>query len=462
MIHDDSHWEIPSSIDLEGFLKKHKPDFKYKIDHFYYIVEYLGKGMEQEDLDKNEGFINTNSVKLQSRIKNYKQYLKHMLDHSFIRTDMKYILGKKSKGYLLSGLNSNNVTLQKIPITDFVARKNRKKENNETLAKIKKTQKKYSYLTKWFNHNLKIDSEKAAKKINELFPVQTGPIKGKLKGRPSDYNRRVKAIYSLSRFEAQSFYYNVDDNIGRFHSNLTNIKKELRNYITYDGKKLVNVDIKNSQPFFSTLLFNPAFYEEKSEIISIYSIPTAIPLLSSISSSSSLSSSSFPSTVIMLGKTMQDTDKEEYREYIDMVNSGDFYKKLHGKIYPELPYYKGKLKEIVYVVFFSSNRFIGQVKAQKKRDFKSSFPEVYKLFALIKKKDHRALSHLLQRIESEIIIERVTKRISLEKPELPIFTIHDSVATTQGDEKYVSSVITEEVKQATGLDVKLGLEYWNP
>ncbi len=39
MIHDDSHWEIPSSIDLEGFLKKHKPDFKYKIDHFYYIVE---------------------------------------------------------------------------------------------------------------------------------------------------------------------------------------------------------------------------------------------------------------------------------------------------------------------------------------------------------------------------------------------------------------------------------------
>ena len=63
---------------------------------------------------------------------------------------------------------------------------------------------------------------------------------------------------------------------------------------------------------------------------------------------------------------------------------------------------------------------------------------------------------------SEIIIERVTKRISLEKPELPIFTIHDSVATTQGDEKYVSSVITEEVKQATGLDVKLGFEYWDP
>ena len=34
MINDDKFWEIPSSIDLEGFIKKYTPDFKYKIDHF--------------------------------------------------------------------------------------------------------------------------------------------------------------------------------------------------------------------------------------------------------------------------------------------------------------------------------------------------------------------------------------------------------------------------------------------
>ena len=72
MLHDDSHWEIPSSIDLEDFLRKHPPDFNHNVDHFYFIIEYLAKGMEQGDLDQNFGFINTSSVRLQKRIKNYK------------------------------------------------------------------------------------------------------------------------------------------------------------------------------------------------------------------------------------------------------------------------------------------------------------------------------------------------------------------------------------------------------
>jgi len=457
MINDDKFWEIPSSIDLEGFIKKHPPDFKYKIDHFYFIIEYLAKGMEQGDLGQNLGFINTNSVILQKRIKNYKQYLDHMLEYGFIRTDMEYIPGVKSKGYLISGRNNVETTINLIPIQTFVARKNRKKDNKKRIAKNKATEKDYPHLTKWFNAKLKIDSRNAKMKLNELFPVQTGSIKGTKKGEASRYTKRIKALYSIKKLENQNFYYNVDDNVGRFHSNLTNIKKELRNYITYDGKKLVNIDIKNSQPFFSTLLFNPAFYEEKSEIINIYNIPSSIKLLSNNSSySQSLS------TIIMLGKTLQNTDYKEYKEYLNMVDSGSFYLQLHTKLYPELPFNKRKLKEIIFVVFFSSNRFIGQPQAQIKRDFRDAFPEVYKIFALIKKKNYKTLSHLLQHIESEMVIERVTKRISLEQPELPIFTIHDSVVTIQGSENYVARIIKEEVKKATGLDVKLGLEFWNP
>src|SRR5690606_10998345 len=143
----------------------------------------------------------------------------------------------------------------------------------ERIAKNKATEKNYPHLTKWFNEKLKIDSRSAKIKLNDLYPVQIGGIKGTKKGEASHFVKRTKAIYSISKLENQNFYYNVDDNVGRFHSNLTNIKKELRNYITYDGKKLVNIDIKSSQPFFSTLLFNPAFYEEKSEIFNIYDIP---------------------------------------------------------------------------------------------------------------------------------------------------------------------------------------------
>lgn len=87
---------------------------------------------------------------------------------------------------------------------------------------------------------------------------------------------------------------------------------------------------------------------------------------------------------------------------------------------------------------------------------------MYKVFSLIKKKDKRILARILQSIESNIIINKVTKRISIEQPELPIFTIHDSVATIQGYEDYVANVIREEVKNLTDLDVKLGYEYWDP
>ena len=104
---------------------------------------------------------------------------------------------------------------------------------------------------------------------------------------------------------------------------------------------------------------------------------------------------------------------------------------------------------------------MGQVSAKPKRDFKTHFPEVYEIFRLIKKGNHSLLSHILQRIESTIMIQHVAKRIAKESPDLPIFTIHDSIATTVGNEDYVSTVIQEEALRLTGLNVQLGIEYWD-
>jgi hypothetical protein len=58
------------------------------------------------------------------------------------------------------------------------------------------------------------------------------------------------------------------------------------------------------------------------------------------------------------------------------------------------------------------------------------------------------------------MIESVAMRISHERPELPIFTIHDSIATTAGNEEYVQTVIKEEAFRLTGLRLKLGKENW--
>jgi hypothetical protein len=461
---ENIYWEIPSSVDLEGFLKKHPPPFKYKIDHFYYIIDYISRGMEREDLDDNGGFVNINAAQLQKANHNYKLYLDHLLKHHFLRTDMKYIVGKKSFGFLINLYKSHQATTQNIEITDWTIRRNKIAEYKASQEQLKQTTKSYPLLTKWFNEKLQIDVQGAEQEVEQLFPEQKGAIRGTRKGKSGIWNKRYKAMYSIHKFAKQEFYYGVDDNVGRFHTNLTNIKKELRNYITYNGEKLVNIDIKNSQPLFSTLLLDKTFWNKKGKLISIIntplqpSPPTSINITSSNPSSSN--PYSFSITIIMIVELLESIDNKVFNQYKSFVNSGKFYEKVSKLLYPNSAFNKQKVKEMVYTVFFSSNRFIGQPGAKPKRDFKLNFPEVYEVFRLIKVKDHTLLARLLQRIESTIMIQHAAKRIAEEKPSLPIFTIHDSIATTTGNEDYVESVIMEEVLKLTGLKVKLGKEYW--
>jgi ubiquinone biosynthesis protein Coq4 len=88
------------------------------------------------------------------------------------------------------------------------------------------------------------------------------------------------------------------------------------------------------------------------------------------------------------------------------------------------------------------------------------FPDVYELYSIIKCKDSTALPRLLQTIESKLILDHVAKRISKERPLMPIFTIHDSVACPVGHEAYVEEVIREEMEKAIGVIPTLKFEYW--
>jgi len=449
---NDLFWEIPSSVDLEGFLKKYPPSFKYKRDHFYYIIDYLSRAMDFDDLDDNAGFINTNAQKLQNVNHNYKEYLGHLLKYRFIQTDMKYIPGKKSRGYRISNSKYHHATIKKIPITDFKVHQHKLKEVSELRAKLEDTRKHYPHLTKWFEH-LHIDVEGATKEVEKLFPEKTGGIRGTRKGQASDWQKRYRAINAINKIANHEIYYSVDENVGRFHSNLTNFKKELRKYITYNGQKLVNVDIKNSQPLFSTLLFDKKFYTGESQYININSIPTILPLLSNYKQSIS-------TITIILVKTLYKFDYKDINIYLEMVNSGMFYEKISELMYPTTIFDKKKIKTMIFVVFFSNNKYMGQPRAQPKREFKALFPQTYEIFRILKLRNHTALAHLLQRIESLIMIQNVVVRISKERPELPIFTIHDSVVTTVGNEEYVTSIIEEEVFRLTGLNARLGIEFW--
>jgi len=449
-------WIIPESIDLEEILMKDPPNFKYKIDYFYYFIDLIVEASGLEDLDNDSGYVKLQAKRLQQFTHEYNKYLDY-LRRKFVHRSKKYIVGKESFGYRIS-LKSDLKGLKAIPISDFKIRQKIKKLYKEEQRVIQKVSKKHHHLTKWFNKHLTIEEEKSRQKVDELLPYKPakGMIWGEIKGKPSNVAKRYKALSAIQKIVTQDFYYSVDENIGRFHSNVANIKKELRAFIRYDGQKLVNIDIKNSQPLFSTLLLSEAFYNKHSKPINIYNIPSVLPLLSPPSDKHISSIRHY----IMIVKTSEKQYSKGFRRYNKLVSSGDFYKKISSVIAPKMPFDKAAMKTMMFMVFFSSNRFIGQPQAQFKRLFRAHFPEVYEVFKRIKKGNHAALSHLLQRIESNIIVELASRRIAEERPEVPIFTVHDSIATTVGNEEYIEAVIEEEIFGYTGLKVKLGREYW--
>ena len=65
------------------------------------------------------------------------------------------------------------------------------------------------------------------------------------------------AQVAMIRRIAEGDFFSIPDSYGRFHSNLTNLKKTLRPFLRYRDSELVNLDIANSQPMvFCLLLVN--------------------------------------------------------------------------------------------------------------------------------------------------------------------------------------------------------------
>lgn len=64
-------------------------------------------------------------------------------------------------------------------------------------------------------------------------------------------------------------------------------------------------------------------------------------------------------------------------------------------------------------------------------------------------------------MESEIILHRCCKRIWEEdNHQVPVFTIHDSIATTIEHVEYVQTVMREELTKAIGIAPTLKIEQW--
>ncbi|MBF2707738.1 hypothetical protein [Flavobacterium soyangense] len=479
---------LPITLDFDIITVQNPINFNpYKQDKLAYILHKISSiPASNKNLDIVDGFVPLYSKALQEVVGNYKQYLDYAIAVGIIERTKSYEIGGHSKSCRFTAQYQGKL----IPYTatDFSLIQNLRlyqKRQEKTVIK-------HDYLTNWFNPKLKIDYKKVVGFLEEEWQLKNDnknlwDMDASRQKFKSPYLQQLCSKLAAEYITRGEYNLKIDDNVHRFHSNLTNMRGLVRNALTYDGQNLVAVDIKNSQPYFSTLLLDENFWkvnsDSKKDLFRKKSYSNVDPQVSC--SSCQRNSKAFKTnkilklenikhnikqtSIIMLGENMAALTnkglKEDKNRFVDLVAAGALYEYLETAFKRDLNMLnvtRNTAKIAVLQAFFSDNRFIGTKQAAPKKLFSKLFPSVYKVYAAIKRKDKTLLAILLQNIESHFIVEVIARRIAKEYPKLPIFTIHDSIVTTVGNEQLVIDIMNDELTKGVGKAPKLKLEYWNP
>jgi len=303
---------------------------------------------------------NKDNIKLNSRVLKflyggtYTKYIEYLTDHQFIYLYKNYSAGLKSKTYRLTETAKqacNLTTTIDIPI---------------------KFQIKTQDVDENFNDN---DTNLKTKLINDLRLV-TIDIRGAQQWINEHIHKEDKGytmnLINCNKIAVGDIYYSFD-RYGRFHTNYTVLKKEIRTqYLTFGESKIKELDITNSQPFFLYIL-------------------------------------------------MKESGFSNFQGFDEDVLNGVIYDKI--KDVAQITRKEAKVK--VYSVLFGRNT----TNTYWNELFGNLYPAVFKWIKDYKyeNKSYKIIARNLQAIESDFIFGNLIPKILDYKVDLPLITIHDSI-----------------------------------
>lgn len=326
-------------------------------------------------------FFNKDNMKLNTRTlkslygSTYPKYIDYLIENNFIMLWKNYSAGFKAKTFKLTEqAKTAGTILVNIDIPD------------KLLSKI-------TAINMSFN---KIDNWLKLKLIQDLYKVTINNtlVKNWLDNNIEKTDKAYQVnLIACNKISNKDIYYSFD-NFGRFHTNYTVLKKEIRNsLLKIDGYDVKELDITNSQPFFLYILMRNEGFTK-----------------------------------------FDGFDKDV----------------LNGKIYEKLKDISGKTrKEVkvnVYSVLFGRN----MTKDYWNVLFDKLYPDVYKWIREYKKRNasYKIIAQELQRIESNFIFNSLIPNVLLYDKNLPILTIHDSIIIPEyayDDVKIIFNNTTEEL-----------------
>jgi len=229
----------------------------------------------------------------------------------------------------------------------------------------------------------------------------------------------------------------IADKYGRVHTLFTSLPKKLRGCLSVDGKLLVGVDLANSQPLFLGLFARRYFASRSARhrCLNVRFGGKRDPYSHK--------------AVRALASHRDEEHPADLREFVRISEQGRSYESMmtpeeraKGDKYRErfkVRFYRG--------VLFGKNSSVSRWPNELRRRFRQRFPSVAEVLRGLKRKNYRHSSHVLQNYEATLFIGIICKRIMQERPELPLFTVHDSLFTVPEHLEYVKGVIKEEFEK---------------
>lgn len=291
-----------------------------------------------------------------------------------------------------------------------------------------------------------IDANVADATLNEM--VENGKM--------APYNAELERC-KIERFngllDEDGDLYVKHDKYGRIHTNVTNMKKEIRHAaLRCDGDKVAEVDIKSSQAAFIIAVFRRYidFYrndlnENRDTFLRFKPIWNA------------------GRKDLVLGRMEAELDR-----YRNLVAEGKIYEFFQSECSADEDIdrqltrdeaKKGLLSFLFSPLYFDTKR--EPIRGAVQRCWREHFPNLYNCMWSLKEHCHAALAYEMQKIESSFVFDQVCPRI-IEEVGCHFCTVHDSIIVPEQYADHVRCIMDEELLNQdipTHTDIEYEYEY---
>jgi hypothetical protein len=487
---------VPASVDVKSMVSglnlsdTLSKNLKYRI--YYVLSRIVVHDGNMEFYEDNDYYRTMCSENMKDILgpRYYRQVMKLLINPSdpVIEIIHSYQKGRSCKKYRLTDkYNTGEVEYRSLPEDlDMV---NRIKVNRPSYREGLAMMDKYDFLISQFDkHRLSVDPS-----VYEYIYIMYRQLKERVIGN-NKYQLMVihnligRWLNILDRLNNGDLNPMVSGKNHRLNSLFTQIPKNLRPWILCDGRPLVGVDVRSSQPFILATVMEEEFFSSGLEG---YNLRTIYPSLykklydrnmvkglwntgndlvisstgytnnyvvsstgNTCNNNISYSSSTIKYSPFMWCHYFDYKEIKNIQEYQSIPFELDYYSyviktNLDTEITPEeLEKERSSFKKNTMYILFDGNQS-RRKNNPKVKYMDQCFPGVNKWLELaLEHIGGKELSYILQRSESYFLLNQVSRRFNQDNPNAPIFTIHDGLFTHEEYVDQLQSLISD-----TGLDL---------